>query len=111
MVDVADVVGLLVILGLNTAFAALATRFFRVRLHTDWGSAIYVVLLTPVPLLVSTLILSGVLGLGPDLGSAYAVLAVTIGLPMAVGVAFDFFWMPDPEDVELPEPKREQRAR
>ena len=39
MVSVVDVVGLLVILGVNSAAAALGTRFFRVRLSTRWGSS------------------------------------------------------------------------
>jgi hypothetical protein len=103
MVSVADTVGLLVILGINTAAAALLTRFFRVRLATQWGSALYAVVITPVVLLVSVLILGGFLGLGPDLGSGLTVIVVTILLPLSVGIAFDYFWMPSPEEVDLPE--------
>ncbi|PSP86354.1 hypothetical protein BRC83_01475 [Halobacteriales archaeon QS_1_68_17] len=103
MVSVADAVGLLVILGINTAVAALLTRFFRVRLATQWGSALYAVVITPVVLLVSVLVLGGFLGLGPDLGSGLTVIVVTILLPLSVGIAFDYFWMPSPEEVDLPE--------
>ena len=108
MVSVVDVVGLLVIVGTNAAVAALATRFLRVRLDTRWGSAVYVVVLTPLPMVAVTLLLGGVLGLGPNLGSRYAVLGLTILAPLTLGIAFDFFWMPAPEEVDLPDQARQQ---
>lgn len=111
MVTVLDAVGLAVILLVNTALVALLTRFFRVRLHTTWGSALYSVVIPPVVLVVSTLFFSGVLKLGPDLGSAAAVVAVTILLPLAVGLSFDYFWMPAPGEVELPEKWENDRER
>jgi len=103
MVSVVDAVGLVVILGVNTAVAALMTRFFRVRLTTRWGGLVYALLLCPVALLVSTLVFGGVLKLGPNLGTPAAVVGLTIGFPLAVGIAFDYFWMPAPDEVELPE--------
>jgi hypothetical protein len=109
MVSVVDVVGLLVILGVNSAAAALGTRFFRVRLSTRWGSALYAVMLLPFLLLVTTLFLGGFLDLGPDLGSRIAVVGLTIVLPLSVGIAFDFFWMPAPDEVDLPDRTREAR--
>lgn len=102
MVSAADAIGLVVILLVNSAVAALLTRFFRVRLHTAWGSAIYVLLLGPVVLLGLTLVLSGVLSLGANLGSPAAVLLLTIALPLSLGATFDYFWMPAPDEVELP---------
>ncbi|MFC6837674.1 hypothetical protein [Halomarina ordinaria] len=102
MVSVIDVVGLLAILGVNGTAAALLTRFFRVRLDTQWGPIVYTLLITPVVLLVSTLVLSGIVGLGFNLGTAGAVVGIAIALPLALGVAFDYFWMPAPDDVELP---------
>jgi hypothetical protein len=102
MVTVVDVVGLLVILLVNGGATALLTRFFRVRLDTQWGPVVYVLLLVPVVLVLFVLVLSGILGLGPNLGSPAAVVGVTVLMPMALGVAFDYFWMPAPEDVELP---------
>ncbi len=102
MVTVVDVVGLLVILLVNGGASALLTRFFRVRLDTRWGPVVYVLLIVPVVLVVFVLVLSGVLGLGPDLGSGGLVVGLTVVLPMALGVAFDYFWMPAPEDVDLP---------
>ena len=102
MVSVLDVVGLLVILGVNTLGAALLSRLFRVRLNTQWGAVLYSVLLTPIVLLVVVLVLGGV-GLGPDLGSPASVIGITILLPLALGMAFDYFWQPAPEEVELPD--------
>ena len=102
MVSVVDVVGLLVIVGINAGAAALMTRFFRVRLDTDWGPVVFALLIEPVVLTLLVLVLSGVLGLGGNLGSAGLVFGITVVLPMALGVAFDYFWMPAPDDVELP---------
>jgi hypothetical protein len=111
MVSVADIVGLLVILGVNSSAAALMTRFFRVRLKTTWGSAIYTVLLTPFVLLISTLIFGGFLGLGPDLGGEMTLIGLVIVLPATLGVAFDYFWMPSPEEVDVPQRQTNQRSR
>ena len=110
MVSVADVVGLLVILGVNSAVAALLTRFFRVRLKTRWGGMLYAVLLGSFALLVLTLVLGGA-GLGPDLGTPAAVVGVTVVLPLSLGIAFDYFWMPAPEEVDLPEEYQESAGR
>lgn len=107
MVSVADLVGLVVLVGVNTAIAALGTRILRVRLATQWGVAIYVLLLVPLVQVLVTLVLSGVLNLGPNLGSAITVLGVVVAFPFALGVAFDYFWMPTPEEVELPDTLRE----
>ncbi|MDG5777365.1 hypothetical protein VB773_02965 [Haloarculaceae archaeon H-GB2-1] len=101
MVSVAEAIGLVVILLVNTAVAALMTRFFRVRLSTRWGSAVYAALLGPLALLVLTLVLGSFLG--PNLGSPATVITVTIVLPLIVGITFDYFWMPAPDEVELPE--------
>jgi ACR3 family arsenite efflux pump ArsB len=109
MVSAADAIGLVVILSVNSAVAALLTRFFRVRLDTSWGSAVYVAFIGPVVLLGLTLVLSGVLSLGGDLGSTAAVLLLTIALPLSLGVSFDYFWMPAPEEVELPEKRDSER--
>lgn len=106
MVDVAGAIGLVVILGINSAIAAVLTRFFRVRLDTDWGTAVYVLFFGPIVLFVVTLVLSGVLNLGANLGTPAAVVVLTIVLPLSLGAAFDFFWMPAPEEVEIPDRQR-----
>lgn len=106
MVSVFEALALAFLVLVNTAVAALLTRFFRVRLKTDWGSAVYVAVGIPVVLLVLTMALGTVVG--PDLGSAGAVIGVTVVLPMSLGVSFDYFWMPTPDEVELPE-RRDRR--
>ncbi|WP_225335409.1 hypothetical protein [Halomicrobium urmianum] len=103
MVSVVGLAGLLVIVLVNSAVTALLTRFFRVRLDTSWGSMLYALLISPVVCLILLLVLSGVLGLGENLGSRAAAVALTVLLPVAVGITFDYLWMPAPEEVELPE--------
>ena len=107
MVSVADLVGLVVLIGVNTAVAALGTRILRDRLATQWGVAIYILALVPLMQVVVTLLLTGPLGLGPNLGSQITVLGIAVAFPFALGVAFDYFWMPAPEEVELPDTLRE----
>ncbi|MEF8829013.1 MAG: hypothetical protein V5A15_05895 [Haloarcula sp.] len=102
MVSVAGIIGLLVIVLVNSAVTALMTRFFRVRLHTWWGSIVYSLLLCPVVMVVILLVLSGVFRLGANLGSQTAVMLVTVLIPLAIGMTFDYFWMPAPDEVELP---------
>lgn len=101
MVSLVGALGVLVIVAINTAIAAVGARFFRVRMSTRWGSAIYTVLLVPMAFVVTTLALSGALGLGGavfgDLGST---LAVTWGYPFAIGVTVDLFWMPAPDELD-----------
>jgi hypothetical protein len=109
MVAVVDAVGLLAILFVNTAVAALLTRFFRVQLVTDWGSAIYTVLFVPVVQLVVLLVVSGLFKLGPNVGSPAAAVGLAVVLPLSLGVAFDFFWMPAPDDLEVPDRGRDRR--
>jgi len=111
MTTLVDVIGLLVIVGVNTAVAALMTRFFRVRLDSRWGPIVFSLFLTPIVLLVLTLFLGGVANLGFDLGSGGAVVAVAIVLPLALGIAFDYFWMPSPEEVDLPARRGEDSPR
>jgi len=109
MVTAIDALSLSFILLFHAAIAATMTRFFRVRLSTRWGGFLYAVLLCPVVLVGTTLVLSGVLGLGPDLGSTAAVVGLVIGLPLATGVTFDYFWMPAPGEVDLPEKWEDDR--
>jgi hypothetical protein len=100
---VIDVLGLVVIFGVNTGISALAARFFRVRLDTRWGPVLFSMLVTPVLLLGAVLILGGVLQLGPNLGDGVTVVMLTIFAPLGLGLAFDYFWMPAPDEVDLPE--------
>ncbi len=106
MVSVVGLAGLLVIVLVNSAATALLTRFFRVRLDTSWGSMLYALLISPVVCLILLLVLSGVLGLGENIGGRAAAVTLTVLLPVAVGITFDYLWMPAPEEVELPEAAR-----
>ncbi|MFC6799179.1 MULTISPECIES: hypothetical protein [unclassified Haladaptatus] len=106
MVSTLGLVGLLVIVGVNSLVAALMTRFFRVRLSTTWGTALYALVLIPLVLIALTIVLSGVARLGIDLGSPGAVMAIAVALPFALGVAFDYFWMPSPDEIEVPDTLR-----
>lgn len=91
------------VLVLHTLASAVLTRFFRVRLETQWGWVIYTLSVVPVVLVVSTLLFSGVLGIGVDLGTPAAVVAVLVGMPMIVGITVDVLYVPSPEEYELPE--------
>lgn len=101
MVSVVGGIGLLILLAVNTVVSAVLTRFFRVHMDTRWGQVVYAVVVTPVVLLGLTLVLGTILG--PNLGTPGAVFGVTILLPLSVGIAFDYFWMPAPDEVEVPE--------
>jgi hypothetical protein len=103
MVSIVGLVGLLVIVLVNSAVTALMTRFFRVRLDTRWGSLLYALLLCPVALFVLLLVLSGVFGLGGNLGSRATAMLLTVFLPLALGITFDYVWMPSPDEVEVPD--------
>lgn len=102
MVSVVGLVALFVIVAVNAAVAALSTRLLRVRLSTAWGSVLYALLLIPIAQFVVVLILGRALP-ATDLGTPAAVVGVTILLPLSLGMAFDYFWQPAPEEVDLPE--------
>ena len=87
----------------HTLLAAVLTRFFRLRLKTQYGWVLYALTLTPVVLFVSTLVFTGVLGVGPNLGSPIVVFGVMIGLPVAVGLTLDLLYVAQPDEVDLPE--------
>ncbi|MFA9518204.1 hypothetical protein ACERIT_13480 [Halopenitus sp. H-Gu1] len=104
MASIVGVLAFLVVLGIHTLLAAVITRYLRLRLSTIWGTAIYVAFLVPVVLLISTLVFSGPLGIGVDLGTPTAVLAVMILLPGTLGVAIDVLYVEHPDEYDLPEP-------
>lgn len=98
--------GVLVLVVVNAAVATVLVRFLRIRLDTQWAVAIYTAVLGPIALAVGTVVLSGVFDLGGSIGGLAPVLAFAILLPLALGVAIDVFWMPAPEEVELPDTDR-----
>ncbi|MWG34071.1 hypothetical protein [Halomarina oriensis] len=108
MVSLAGVVGTLVLVGLNTAIAALLTRFFRVRLDTRWGPVVFTLFITPVVLIAPTLLLGSVVP--PVFESPAALIAIALLLPLTMGVAFDYLWMPSPDEVDLPTDYRQENS-
>ncbi|MFB6155406.1 MAG: hypothetical protein ABEJ22_05885 [Haloferacaceae archaeon] len=103
MATVVNLLLFVAVLAVHTVGAAVMVRFLRIRMKTQLGTAVYVALVVPFVLLVSTLVFTGVLGIGVDLGSAQAVLGVMIGMPLLLGVTIDFLYVPSPEEYELPD--------
>lgn len=91
------------LIGLHTVASAILMRFFRIRLKTRAGWLIYSLLLPPVPLFISTLVFTGPLGIGFDLGSPSVALSILIAFPMALGFTIDVLYVPAPEEYDLPE--------
>lgn len=87
----------------HTLLAAILIRFFRLRLDTQFGWVLYTMTLIPVALFVSTLIFTGLLQIGPNLGSPTIVFGVMIGLPLAVGLTLDLLYVAQPDEIELPD--------
>ena len=102
-----SVVGLLVfgaVLVVHTLIAAVLTRFFRLRLKTQWGYVVYSFAIIPVALLVTTLIFFGVFPIGAGLNlDTPTLLGAAIGLPLALGFTIDTLYVPAPEEYDLPE--------
>lgn len=98
-------VSLVALVALHTLIAGVATRFFRLRLNTSWGAVVYTLVLTPMLLLISMLVFAGVLnvGAGIDIGSPTLLVALLVGLPVVLGAAIDYLYVPSPDDVELPD--------
>lgn len=105
MVTLLDFALMAVVFAGNTLVAAVMTRFFRIQLHTRWGTVVYTALLVPVVLVITTIVAFS-LGVGVNLGSAGVVLGLMIGLPMALGVTIDVLYVPSPDEYELPDTAR-----
>lgn len=90
---------LTVLVALHTAVATVLIRFFRVRLETAWGSAMFVVVFVPVVLTISLLVVGQApvfVALGRD-----TVLLVGILFPLLLGATVDRFWLPAPDEVAI----------
>lgn len=96
-------IGLVVVIALHTLIAAVGTRFLRIRMDTTWGSAIYALTVLPVVLLLSTYLLTGFVGIGTSVGGFEVALLLVLVLPLLLGYTIDVFWVPAPEELELPE--------
>ncbi|WP_101294339.1 hypothetical protein [Halegenticoccus soli] len=91
------------VLAIHTLIAAVMTRYFRIRLKTQIGAVVYSLFLIPVVLFVTTLVFSGALNIGVNLGSPAAALGIMIGLPLALGFTIDVLYVPSPDEYELPD--------
>ena len=98
-------VSLLALVAFHTLVAGVTTRFFRLRLSTSWGSVVYTIVLTPMLLLVSTLVFTGALnvGAGVNLGSTTVLFGLLVFLPVVLGAAIDYLYVPSPDEYELPD--------
>jgi hypothetical protein len=107
MASPATIFGFLLIIVVNTVIAAVAIRFFRLRLSTLWGAVVYTALFVPLTYLVTTILLSGFIGFGGggvrDRGTALILVWV---VPFSLAVSLDVFWMPAPEEIDLPDRAR-----
>ncbi len=106
MSQAATLFGFLLIIVVNTVVASVAIRFFRLRLSTDWGAVVYTAIVVPLLFAFTTILLSGFIGFGGsglDRGTALILVWV---VPFTLAVTLDVFWLPAPEEVELPEETR-----
>ncbi|MFT4889417.1 MAG: hypothetical protein ACI9YT_000326 [Halobacteriales archaeon] len=109
MVTPGTLAGVGVVALINTFVVAVTVRFFRLQLDTRRGVVALGLLLIPVALFVTTAVLTGVLGLGGDVGDRNAVLFLVFLAPSILGIAIDLFLRRPPEPVELPEREDQRR--
>ncbi|MDZ5809815.1 hypothetical protein U4E84_00405 [Halorubrum sp. AD140] len=105
MIALIGYVSLLALVAFHTLVAGVTTRFFRLRLATSWGSVVYTLVLTPMLLLISTLVFTGVLNVGSGvvLGGPTVLFGLLVFLPLVLGAAIDYLYVPSPEEYELPD--------
>jgi hypothetical protein len=106
MVSAATVVGFLLIMVVNTLVAAVTIRFFRLRLTTRWGALLYTIIFIPLLYLVTTLLLSGFIGFGGSGADRGTALILVWVIPFTLALSLDIFWLPAPEEIDLPEQTR-----
>lgn len=99
MVSLGGMVGLVVLVGLNAVLAGIATRFARLWAASRVGTVLAIAVLVPLVLTLSTMLLSGVMYLGIDLGDTTVAVVLAIAIPMALGVTIDYVWVASPAAV------------
>lgn len=99
MVSPGEAIGLVVFVAIQTALAAVSTRFFRVLVVTRLATTLLVLLAVPALLLATTFVLSGALVLGFDLQDRYLAVLVAIVVPFVLGVTVDLVWVASPDEV------------
>lgn len=92
-------VGLLVAIGIHVVIAVVGIRFLRVRLATRWGPFVYALFLLPLVYVPTTLIFGAVLGVGGATLDTQTLTSLLFVLPIGLGFAVDFFWLPAPERI------------
>lgn len=90
--------GTAVVFVLNTFVVAVLFRYFRLQLRTRWGVGVMTLLVLPVALFATTAILTGILGLGGDVGGRDTVLFVAFLSPSVIGIAIDLFLRQSPRE-------------
>lgn len=106
------VFGLLGVAIVHTLIAAVATRFFRLRLATDWGWMVFTAFAVPVIYVPTTIALLGALSIGDAGGLTIdqgTVIVLLWALPLALGVTLDRFWVPAPDELPQGANRRQQR--
>jgi hypothetical protein len=101
MVTLVGVAILLVVLAVHTLLAAVMSRYFRLQLKTQLGWVVYSLLVTPVVLLVLTLLTGQVVP--PLFDDRVAVIGLLVGMPLALGFTIDVLYVPPPDEYDLPE--------
>lgn len=102
MVSALALVLTVVALAVNTLVVAVLSRFFRIRLKTQWGWVTYTLLVSPVVLLVLGLIQGTVIAAPLFEGAAGLFLAVFVGVPLTLGFTIDLLYVPPPDEYDLP---------
>lgn len=95
-------VGLVVAIGIHTTIAVVGIRFLRVRLATRWGPIIYALFLLPLIFVPTTVLIAGVIGTADVTLEPGTLVAILFVLPLGLGFAIDYFWLPSPEAIESP---------
>ncbi|MFW6448229.1 MAG: hypothetical protein ACOC0X_01675 [Halobacteriota archaeon] len=94
------IAGLVLLLAVNAVLAGIATRFARLWAVSRVETAAAILVVVPLVLVVSTMLLSGVLGLGVNVRDPTLAWLVAIAFPAALGVTIDYLWVASPEEVE-----------
>lgn len=103
MASALSVALLLALVAAHTLLAAVMTRYFRIALDTRAGAALFTFSAIPLTLIATTYVFSGVLGLGPELGSPAVVLTLLVAVPVGIGALVDVLYVPPPKDVDVPD--------
>lgn len=92
-------VGLLIATVVHVIIAVVGIRFLRVRLATRWGPFVYALFLLPLVYVPTTLIFGAILGAGGVTLDTQTLISLLFVLPIGLGFALDFFWLPAPERI------------